>query len=216
MIFTISEFSKLEILNFFPINENKIRIIYPGLTKKFISENNFSTSKQLLSVSSLDPRKNLKFLIKAFLAIDNRSFKLKLVGEYNNNFRYDDELHYLINTNIDRIVFSGYISDEDLIEEYSKSLAFISASIYEGFGLPLIEAQASGCPVLASDIPVYKEVLGDSAVFFKNGSKYDFIDKIIYISNKKNRVEYIDKGFKNIKKYSWRKSAKKLDKIINS
>jgi len=85
---------------------------------------------------------------------------------------------------------------------YSNALCFVYPSLYEGFGLPPLEAQACGSPIVISDIPVFKEIYGDSALYFNPLNPYDIADKIDQVINDENlRNMLIEKGFENSKKY---------------
>ena len=112
----------------------------------------------------------------------------------------------------DTIRFLGRVSDEELVRLYNQATCFIFPSIYEGFGLPTIEAMKCGCPVLVSDIPVLREVCGEAAIYF-NPYHIEEIRNTIKQFLKKNEAlqsTIIEKGFENVKRFSWEKTAKTI------
>ncbi len=92
---------------------------------------------------------------------------------------------------------------------YSRAAAFIFPSYYEGFGIPILEAQHMGCPLVLNDIPVFREVSGGAAIFF-NGKTIDLVRALEEVTDKRNRDELIKKGRENCKRYSWRKVAEMI------
>lgn len=119
----------------------------------------------ILSVSTLEPRKNLKFLLKAFSMMENPS-NIKLVLTGGKGWKLEDAIGKVDPEVEKNIIFTGYVSDEELKALYQNAKCFVSASIYEGFGLPVIEAVKNDLPVLISDIPVYREITDGKAVYF--------------------------------------------------
>ncbi|HGJ65372.1 TPA: glycosyltransferase family 1 protein, partial [bacterium] len=114
------------------------------------------------------------------------------------------------------IKYLGRVDDDKLIELYSNAVCFVYPSLYEGFGIPPLEAQACGCPIVISDIPVFKEVYANSALFFNPYDPEDMAKKIENIIDSSNmRKELIQKGFKNVKKYTWENSARQFFNILN-
>ena len=105
----------------------------------------------------------------------------------------------------------GRVSDNDLIRYYSNAVAFIFPSLYEGFGIPVLEAQACGCPVISSNSSSLPEILGDSALMCDPNNTNEFANAVLKLVNHKSLKEIlIDKGYENIKRFSWEKSAEKL------
>ena len=212
---TVSEFSKREILRFYPfLSESKVRVAYNAVdqtqfhapTSSAVTEEHFA-----LTVSSLDPRKNFLKLVKAFEGIDN--CRLYIVGNANRVFSQQEGMEKLP----ENVRMLGRVSDEELIRLYHQADCFIFPSLYEGFGLPPIEAMQCGCPVLASDIPVLREVCGDAAEYF-NPMDVDDIRRTIqnYIRNidKKKKIMR-ERGFQNVNRFSWQASAQTLIQLAN-
>lgn len=119
----------------------------------------------ILSVSTLEPRKNLRFLLKAYSMLENPSgVKLVLTGA--RGWRLQDAIGQ-VNPNLEKnIVFTDYVTDQELRALYQNARCFVSSSVYEGFGLPVIEAVKNDLPVLISDIPVYREITDCKAIYF--------------------------------------------------
>jgi glycosyltransferase involved in cell wall biosynthesis len=154
--------------------------------------------------------KNIHGLVNAILSSDLDIY-LKIIGDQTTVFNCID-----VNTNDPRISFLGRVTDEELINLYQQAKAFIFPSFYEGFGIPPIEAQSCGCPVISSDRASLKEILNDSALFFDPSSTNEIIDAIHLIDTDKNiRNELIIKGSVNVLRYSWDESAKKLNLLID-
>ena len=168
-VITVSEFSKRDIMEAFGIAENKISVIYNA--PFLLSDENpvppFIKLKKpyILSVGSMDGRKNLKRAVKAFLASKNDDLTMYLIGEYNSNFKHDPELDQLIKDNQNKVSFLGYVTDQQLTYMYKNALCFVYPSLYEGFGLPPVEAMANNCPVIVSNTSSLPEVCGNAALY---------------------------------------------------
>jgi glycosyltransferase involved in cell wall biosynthesis len=216
-IITVSEFSKKEISSYFGIDESKISIVYNGVDEKFKPKKLENQERYILGVSSIAYHKNFISLIKAFLQLKDKSIKLYIVGGLNEKIfgkNSSKVLDYIKNN--DNIRFLGRVDDNKLIELYSNAVCFVYPSLYEGFGIPPLEAQACGCPVVLSDIPVFKEIYGDSAVYFNPQDPLDIAEKIeMVIDDIELRNNLTQKGLNNAKKYTWENSAKQFFRIIN-
>lgn len=215
-IFTVSNFSKNEIASYYKINPNKISVIYNAVDQKFQKLKRKTSEKYILSLSNINKQKNLISLIKAFQRLNRNDIKLYIIGASNknfNNYNLDDE-----NIGHDNIVFlGGNLSDSQVIQYYSDAMFFAFPSLYEGFGIPPLEAQSCGTPVLLSNIPVFNEIYGDSALYCESLDIEDISKKLnLLIENQNLRSEIRKKGFKNLLKYSWNNSAKNILNTINS
>lgn len=214
-IITVSKFSKQEICDFYKIPSQKIYVIYNAASNIFHQKIKNYSEKYVLAVSSLNYQKNFHSLIRAFNMLDDNNIKLFLVGDINRNFA-DIGLLKDIQGN-KNIVFKGRIDDDELISLYSNAVCFIYPSLYEGFGIPPLEAQACGCPVVCSNAASLPEVCGDSVMYFDPYNVEDMRDKIqavLYDENLQNELRR--KGFENIKRFSWEFSAKQVIKIIEN
>lgn len=221
-IITVSEFSKKRIMD--KLKYKKVKVIYNGVSEVFLKENNSFEEievlkklgiekKYIMSLGTLEPRKNLKLLIGAFseLVINNKfEYDLVLVGR--KGWKMDNILDQLEDKVKKKIVFTGFVNDQHLPIIYKNTELFIFPSIYEGFGIPPIEAMQMEALVLASDIEVFKEILGESANYFKNDNLKELEKKIIEIVNlsKSEKMELIKKGVENSRKFRWGIESNKI------
>ncbi len=211
---TVSEFSKNEIHNLYRTNLENISVVYNAVNEIFKPKKIETNPKYILAVSSLNYQKNFHSLVKAFNQLDDKSTKLYLVGSINKNFASIELLNEIEkNTNI---VFKGRVDDNELIELYSNAICFVYPSLYEGFGIPPLEAQACGCPVVCSNVASLPEVGGvDSVVYCDPYSVQDIKEKIdLVLNDEKLQNDLRLKGFENIKKFSWEESAIKIIEVI--
>ena len=212
-IFTVSQFSKSEIINFYHPNPNKIDVIYNAVNDIFKPKTNNTKEDYILAVSSLNYQKNFHSLIKAFNLLEDKNIKLYLVGGINKNFASLELLKDIEHNK--NIIFRGRVDDDELIKLYSNAKCFLCPSLYEGFGIPPLEAQACGCPVIVSNVASLPEVCRDSALYCDPYDTEDIKNKIeMLLNNEELQKECIQKGFENIKRFSWKKSAEKIINII--
>lgn len=212
-IITVSNFSKREILKHYKVEENKVDVIYNAVYNKFTPSEKENCEKYILGVSSLSKHKNFDMLVKSFNKIKNKNLNLYIVGEKNRNLNYILTQGHNVNSNV---IFTGRVSDQELVELYSNAACFVFPSLYEGFGIPPLEAMASGTPVVASNAASIPEVCGDAALYFDPLDMEDIAEKILkVVQNDDMKKALIHKGFKQIKKYSWEKSANKMMNVIN-
>ena len=215
-ILTVSEFSKSEILGFYPfLKAEKISVVYNAIDRQLFrpltSDIRHQTSAPfVLCVSSIDPRKNFARLIEACQGLTGA--KLYIVGKYNRVFSQQMQL----DTASEHIQFLGRVSDDELVRLYNQAECFVFPSLYEGFGLPPLEAMACGCPVLVSDIPVEREVCGEAAQYFNPLDPNNILHTITQYLNTADVIKekMRQKGYENIMRFSWEKSAQALMNIV--
>ena len=244
-IITPSNFTKNEILNYFKIRPEKIEVIYEGVLelptndKKLIANNNLLKeygieNPYILYVGNAYPHKNLEGLISAFAKIMNNeqptinNYQLVLVGEIDYFYkkliencppRLDGELRLgkLKIENYNSMVFTGFVSDDELPELYKNAILYVSPAFSEGFGLPPLEAMSYGVPVIASKSGAQPEILGEAALYFNPKNIEDMTEKISVLLKDENlRKDLINRGYEQIKKYSWEKMAEETLKIYQS
>lgn len=224
-IVAVSEAAKKEIAGYYKVPEDKIEFIYNSIGDNFKKE--FSAEEQekvrmkynlpekyILYVGTLQPRKNVSMLIETFARLREKlpEHKLVLVGQKSGH-NYDRKIDEAIaKNNLQKdVVFLGYVDASDLPGIYKSAEMFVFPSLYEGFGIPLLEAMASGVPVAASDLPVFREVAGKAAEYFIP-TALDELEKVVYnISiNPELRASLINSGNARINFFSWEKSAEKM------
>lgn len=216
-IITVSNFSKNELISRLNISPAKIEVVYNAVSEKIACEqNNLDLSQKgnyILTVSSLDPRKNFIRLIEAFHLINQKNYKLYIVGKRDKVFTAQN----YEKLNQSNIMFLGYVSDEELSHLYQNATIFVYPSLYEGFGIPNLEAMTNSCPVVTSNIPPHIEICQDAAVYFDPEDVNDIASKMEMVINDLSlRQKLIENGKIRAKDFSWKKSAEKLMQIINS
>lgn len=215
-IITVSEFSKKEISSYFNVDENRISVVYNGVDEKFKPRKLNLQEKYILGVSSIAFHKNFISLIEAFSKLKIKNIKLYIVGGLNEKI-FGKNARRILNEmkKNENIVFLGRVNDDKLIDLYSNAICFVYSSLYEGFGIPPLEAQACGCPVVISDIPVFKEIYKDTALYFDPLDTNDIARKIDEIINDENLRNVLrEKGLKNANRYTWKNSAKSFFSIL--
>jgi len=229
-IITVSEFTKKEIKEIFGDFDHKINVVSNGynneIYKKIIDQekikntiNKYGIKKPyLFYVGRLERKKNTPQLIEAFALLKekNKNIKHKLVLVGDASFGYD-EVKYTINEYAldEDVIMPGWIAEEDMPYLYNGADAFIFPSLYEGFGIPLLQAMACGVPIASSYISSIPEITGDTSLFFNPNniiSMTDAIERII--TDNSLREELTKKGYERIKLFSWKKCAQETLEII--
>lgn len=216
---TVSAFSKQEISHYMHIPENNIEIVSPAaFTNKFldnIDKKNISSDlslpdRYIMATGSLSQHKNFIRLAMTAEFLAEKNISLVVAGMSDHNIFSNSNVQKTKN-----IIYLGYISNDDLVHIYRNAICFVMPSLYEGFGIPPLEAMSCGCPVAASNIEALKEVCGDAAVYFNPFSEEDILQKLLLlIDDERLRKTLIDKGYTRVKQYSWYKSAEKLIEIV--
>jgi glycosyltransferase involved in cell wall biosynthesis len=211
-VITVSECSKKEIIARTGIREEKITVVrnaVSGVFRKRQSQGGRVQGRFIFSVSSLDSRKNLGRLVAAYhMAGISDEIKLVLAGRADPIFNIEAPEEILAHS-------VGYIPDEELSDLYQHAILFVYPSLYEGFGLPPLEAMSLGCPVILSDIPVFREVFGDAAHYVDPLSSVSIRDGIIHVlSDESYRTELIRRGFERASRFNWDSSADNILSMI--
>ncbi|MFK5953154.1 MAG: glycosyltransferase family 1 protein, partial [Desulfobacterium sp.] len=169
-----------------------------------------------LFVGNVKPHKNLTRLLEAFeLLPSNISQELIIVGKKEGFITHDSMVEKKAVSMKQRVHFTGYVDNELLHQYFVHADALIFPSLYEGFGLPPLEAMACGCPVLVSNAASLPEVCGDAAIYFDPYSIKDMADKIKHLlSDKALQDKMRIKGLERAKKFTWKKSALETAKTI--
>ncbi len=210
-IIAVSNNTKQDIINEFRISEEKIKVIYEAADESFKKiQGNAREKNTLIYVGNEMPHKNLETLFRA-IAIAKRTIpSIKLIKIGNSGWKCAREklINLANDLNIlDSIEFKENVSN--LCKEYNSATALILPSLYEGFGLPILEAMACGCPIICSNASSMPEIAGDAAEYFNPSDENEMAQKIIKIlQNSKLRNKLAKKGFERNKKFSWDKCAK--------
>ncbi len=224
-IIAVSQSTKKDILHFYPnVDTKKIKVIYHGFDGNLFLKNSISNKKKvspyLLYVGAIQPRKNLSTLIDAFEKIKtkNKYPDLKLILAGGVAWQAEDTLVAVQNSSFSNdIILTGRVDFSVLAKLYQCAEMFIFPSLYEGFGIPILEAFASGVPVVCANNSSLPEVAGDSALYFDGKNAVDLTEKIISILENDNlRKELTEKGFAQLRKFSWEKCAKETLSFIKS
>jgi len=233
-ILTISQFTKKEIIHFYQYPAEKITVTYPGAIKKLkikneklkIVINNLKQKykirgKYFLYIGTIQPRKNLIRLIEVFAkTINNVAMKqfnnLVIVGK--KGWLYDDIFRKVEQLGLEkRVIFTGFVAEEEKNILLKNAFALVLPSLYEGFGIPVLEAMQLGCPVIVSRTSSLPETAGEAALYIDNPQSVNSIQKTLLKMVKldeNKRKKLIDKGFKQVKKFSWQKTAEKTLKTL--
>ena len=209
-VFTVSQSAALDIQKYFKVPDEKLAVANNGVCRSFIDGEVPPTESRkpfILAVSSLNPRKNFRNLIHAFKELQRDDIQLVLTGAEHKAFA-DSDVMRLIEDD-ERIIFKGYVKESELIELYSSAMLFVYPSLYEGFGLPILEAMHFGCPVAASDLHVFNELFGGSFEPFDPQDVYSIsgaLRKLLDDSEKRNELGI--RGHRTSQQYRYSNSAR--------
>lgn len=218
-IFTVSEFSKKDIIKMFHLDPDKI-IVTPNGHEHFNCNEytSFDNMQQkygipkdyYFTLGGESPSKNSEILLKIFSENENLHLVFAGIRQLENSYLYNKY------KNFKNIKFIPYIEQKDLVSLYIYAKAFLFPSIYEGFGIPLIEAMKCGCPILCSNATCLPEIAGDAALYFDPTDMSSILDRINYIENNNFiKKELIQKGIKSLNKFSWIRTANIICEVYN-
>ncbi len=226
-IATVSEFTKQDVINFYNIKQEKIDVVYNGTGNTFqplsksekeqIKKEYSKDKNYFLYIGSLHPRKNVTRLIQAFNIFKNKTgsdFQLLLSGnpgwktaaiqQAYNDSKYKSDIHFL-----------GFVPDEKLPKVLGAAYALTYVSLFEGFGIPVLDALHCAVPVLTSNVSSLPEVAGEAALYSDPHSTDSIAENMIKIySNKNLRAQLIEKGRTQRQNFSWEKTADLLYKSM--
>ena len=227
IVLSVSNFSRSEILKYTKtdknifvvpnaIDERRFNHYYDSNTLEAVARDYSLPKNFVLFVGNVKPDKNLKNLL---FALEKMDLNLVIVGKKDGFITGDSVISEIIRRKnlSDRIFFTGYVKDADIAAIYNLAKLFVFPSLYEGFGIPPLEAQACGCPVACSDAASLPEACGDSVMYFDPHSVKDMRDKIQMVLDDENlQNELRAKGFENVKRFSWERSAKQIIEIMEN
>ncbi|MCK5665670.1 MAG: glycosyltransferase family 4 protein, partial [Thiotrichaceae bacterium] len=206
-----SQFTADELIRLTGVSPKKISVIHLG-----VGHNWFNIKKEisphpkpyLLYVGNVKPHKNLTRLLSAFESlIDIVPHDLVIAGKKEGFITGDKDVVGKASALSNRIKFTGFINEHLLEQYFSHAEALVLPSLYEGFGLPPLEAMACGCPVIVSNVASLPEVCADAAIYFDPYKVEDISEKIkLVIDNEQLRIELCAKGIERAKQFSWDES----------
>ena len=229
-IIGVSKFTHDEIIKYYHTNSKKVDYIYNAVADDFLAKT--YSKKELLSIQerynlpdkfilylgTLQPRKNIPTLIKAYANIKNQLPDVSLVLAGGRNHNYD--------LNIDReieksalketeVIFTGFVAEEDKKALMTLASCFCFPSLYEGFGIPILEAFSCNVPCVVSNIPPHIEVAREAALFFAPKDSNELSEKIVQIFTQENlRDNLLKKESEQFSQFSWQKTAPKMLRIF--
>ena len=214
-IIAVSNNTKKDILKFYPqIDPDKIEVIYHGSSIKI--EPNVKVDlppNYILYVGSRADYKNFKFLVKAITPLLKANPNLKLLAAGGGKFD-DDELKWIKSLCLENQIVQKSFKENELGHFYQNAELFVFPSLYEGFGIPVLEAMASGCPIILTKHGSFPEIAGEAGIYFDSNSEEDLRDKIqMLLNDKKLRAKFAKKGLEQVKKYNWNDAAEKCLKV---
>ena len=226
LILAVSENTKKDIIEIYNIPEEKIQVTWQSVKPieyiedldfeyKYLTANSLIKERYVLFVGNIEPKKNIKSLIKAMSFVED-DIKLVIVGK--KAWLWKEQLKnmnkYLSRK---RVKFMNYVDDNDLAVLYRNACCLVFPSIYEGFGLPVLEAMQYDCPVICSGVTSLPEVAGDAALYIDPYDYKDIRSKILsLIGDSKLRHDMIEKGKKRIEFFSPENYAKRLEKAYST
>ncbi len=219
-IITVSEFSKKEILDLFKVPAEKIEVIYEAASTVPVTDSDVSLVKQKFDISKaylvfvgvMERKKNLLNLSKAFdILKDKFNLNVQLVLAGKEDSHYPEILEKLKEIKYRKdLIITGLVSEKEKYALYKGSVAFVSASLFEGFGLPGVEAMSLGIPLVVSNTEVFNEVYDNGAIYFNALDPEDIAQKINFLlSDEKYRSLIANNAYTRAQYFSWDLAAKK-------
>lgn len=214
-IIAVSENTRKDIIKFLGVSPNKIAVIHHGASIDInnvngtVDDNTASQmpNKYILFVGARERYKNFYFLLESIAPILHKNKDLHLIcaggGAFSNS-----EIKFLKILNINNKVAQYNVDDKELIYLYKNAICFVFPSLYEGFGMPVLESFACGCPVIASYSSSIPEVGGDAINYFNPKDVTDLresVEKVIYDDSLREKLKL--KGYEQLKNFSWKKTA---------
>jgi glycosyltransferase involved in cell wall biosynthesis len=224
-----SQATRADLVTHYGVTATKITVAYPGIEESLgpvldldvieaaKARHNIS-GDYFLYLGTLQPRKNLIRLVEAFaeFATHHSPLAIQLVLAGKRGWLYGDLLRHVRRWGLDeRVRFPGYVAEEDKAALLSGAVAFLFPSLYEGFGIPVLEAQACGCPVITSTTSSLPEVAGDAALLVDPQDTAAIANAIQRIATEPELCdELIERGFANVGRFSWENCARTVLKTI--
>ncbi len=221
-IICISQHTKKDLIENYQLNPESIEVVYLGFDRELFSPKpnpdilqKYSLDKYLLYVGDMRFYKNLGRCLEAFDRLPYKDCQFVITGKKDDFFYPEIKRQTELLSAKDRIIFLDYVPTADLPGLYSMAQCLVFASLYEGFGLPVLEAMACGCPVIASDSTSIPEVGGDSVLYVDPHDVENITQGMNNILTNPNlRHDLSQKGLERAKSFSWEKTAKDVQQIF--
>ncbi|MBI4426744.1 MAG: glycosyltransferase family 4 protein [Candidatus Kerfeldbacteria bacterium] len=217
-VIAVSEATKRDLKNLFKVSDKKVRVIYEGFVRERVPKTvvdvrqKYRLDRYVLFIGTIEPRKNLAGLIKGFSSVANLPSlkKVDLILAGAPGWKYGDVLRAIAQAKLGgRIRYLGYVPHQDKLQLIEHAAVFVFPSLYEGFGLPVLEAMSLGAPVIASRVSSLPEVAGTAAVFVNPGRFKDIgqaIAKVVGSANLRKRLS--TEGQRRAAMFTWEATAK--------
>jgi len=221
-IITLSRFSKSRIIERLKVSDGKVAVIAPGVGEPFKPQplsskwrNRLNDGRDyLLALGSRQPRKNLKVLLAAWPTIRGQwpNLDLIIIGSHDRVFGPSKR-----DKPQDGVCFLDTVNDDELAKLYRGAKTLVYPSLYEGFGLPILEAMACGTPVIASNTPAHLEASGEAALHFKANAAEELIGALQRVlGNEGLRKKLARKGLARSRSFTWQRTARQIQKILQT
>jgi glycosyltransferase involved in cell wall biosynthesis len=219
-VLCVSEFTAGELAIRLKAPLSKLTVTHPGLDKEWpesaLPHTEAESVPYLLYVGNIKPNKNLGLLLGAFaLVMHLLPYRLVLAGKMRGFGTNDEAVIRQAEALGDRVRFTDEVSDTELISLYAGASALVLPSLYEGFGLPLLEAMQLGCPVLCSTAGSLPEVAGDAALYFDPHSEQELADRLCDVGNAVRMQELRQAGFARVRQFSFEECAERSADVMN-
>ena len=202
-----------------PLSHDK-KIFNPtatGIRPNTIPQN---TDRFILYVGTLQPRKNISTLIRAFAGLASTDQQTKLVIAGKKGWLYQNIYDLVIKLNlVDKVIFTGFVASPELVWLYRHAVCFVLPSLYEGFGIPVLEAMACGCPVITSRVSSLPEVGGQAAIYLDNPTDTKLLAGLLAQTLRlapSARQKQITAGLAQAEKFSWDQTTKIVYQVLQS
>jgi glycosyltransferase involved in cell wall biosynthesis len=224
-VITISESSRQDVHHYFGVPLSQIDVVYPGVNDRYqpLSSEQITSFRHqqnlpdtfILHVGTLQPRKNIPLLLEAMAKLENKEVHLVLAGGkgwlYNEIFAQIETLGLT-----ERVIFPGYVADKDLPLWYNAAALFAFPSVYEGFGMPVVEAMACGTPVVASNASSIPEAIGDAGLLFNPQDASELAERMASVLHDSELSATMRaNGLKQAKNFSWEAAGRETAVIYH-
>lgn len=219
--------TKNDLVEHFDVDPRKISVIYEGGDKEInvkpAGEQELKEKYQIkkpyfLYVGTLQPRKNIETIVNAFLCLAKEELTSQLVLAGGTGWGMDKVLEKIQKSESkDRIVLTGYVSEEEKAGLYKNAEAFLFPSLYEGFGIPILESFSYGIPVITAKNSSLPEVGGDAAIYIENVMSSEELEermKMVLGLSEADRISLSEKGVRQFNRFTWKKCAREISKLF--